>query len=376
MWPVTEAFRTAVAGSHQRATQVDVLYQGEVIAANLPVASGQVTMDSGRAHRSSCGLTFYPDGLIPTTSTDTLYPAANEIAVHSGVRLGNDTEMVPLGVYGFEDLEVGEDANGITLTVAGTDRAAKASRSLLLEPIVIARDTEPAEAIQDLLSTIDSLPGLIDNGSSTLDPAWLMPLAVYQPGADPWALALNVATAFGLQLFINREGVPVLDAIPDPDNATLARSYDVDGGAPVVRTNRTISTVNTYNGVVASGEGTDLVRPLQATAWDADPASPFYYEGPYGKKPYFYSSPLILTLDQAGAAARAKLKQVMGGIEVLTWDAVPDPALDVYDVVYAKREATGIDDNFVVESITIPLSAADTMTCSGRTSIVATEVDL
>jgi hypothetical protein len=125
--------------------------------------------------------------------------------------------------------------------------------------------------------------------------------------------------------------------------------------------------------VVAAGEGTDLVRPLQATAWDADPESPFYYEGPYGKKPFFWSSPLILTLDQAKQAARAKLKKVMGGIEMLTWDIVPDPSLDGYDVVAVKRDRAGVGDNYVIESMQIPLDSTNPMTVSGRTSIVATE---
>jgi Domain of unknown function (DUF5047) len=369
MYTVSDGFKNLALGSHRQRCQVDVLYDGQLIAENLPVTRGSVTIDAARPIRWACSLTFNAEALVPVVTEDPLYPAANEIALKIGIDVNGLTEWVPYGVYTFEDVGVSEGADGLSVSIEGSDRAAKIDRALLVEPKVITKGTYPPDGISDLLSTVNGIPGLVDQTSG--DPATdNLPLIVYQEEASPWASAVNIATAFGYQLYMDRNGVPTLADIPSPDNANPSVIYDVDSGAPVIKLNRNLSTVSTYNGVVASGEGTDLVRPLKYIAWDTDPSSPFYYEGPYGQKPLFYSSPLILTLAQCQKAAQAKLKQVMGGIETLTWDAVPHPALDVYDVVQVTRGKSGVNDQYVIESISMPLGG-DPMTCNGRTSLVA-----
>jgi len=374
MYPVTTSFKYAVNDSHKARVKCEV-WDGADVIREVPVVGGSVSLDSSRSVRAGCNMAFYADGLIPTSGESDFYPATNELHIWRGVDVVDGVELVPLGVFGFEDVDVGEGPDGITLEIAGSDRAAMASRSLLLEPLSITKDTTPYDAISALLATVSNMPGVV-NAANPPD-TWLMPAVRYQAGADPWAMATNIATAFGAQLYVDRLGVPRFEEIPDPDTSDPALTYNMDApGAPVLRVNRTISTANTFNGVIASGEGTDLVRPLQAESWDTDPLSPFYYEGPYGKKPYFYSSPLILELDQAKAAARAKLKQIMGGIETATWDAICNPAIDPYDVISMKRTAIGLDEQFSVESVSIPLMADSPMQVSGRTALYASDVEL
>ena len=89
MQATSEGFKRAVAGSHKRATRVDILSSGEVLLEGVTVTGGSVTMDSSRSIRSSCNLSFYAgEGIVPKTTNDPLYPAANEIAVYSGIEVG------------------------------------------------------------------------------------------------------------------------------------------------------------------------------------------------------------------------------------------------------------------------------------------------
>jgi len=96
---------------------------------------------------------------------------------------------------------------------------------------------------------------------------------------------------------------------------------------------RETKLTETYNGVIATGEGPEIATPVRAEAWDDDPTSPTYRYGLFGQVPYLYSSSLLTTQAKAQAAADAKLAQLLGKSTSLSWSQIVHPGLAPLDVV-------------------------------------------
>lgn len=371
MYEASAGFAASLYGGRMK-TKCEVLSSGQPIA-ELTFTSGDVSVEAQRSTRRTLNMTFTPDeDVVPNETTDLLFPAGNELKVYRGLIRSSDgvEELIPLGVFGFNTVTVTEDS-GYQIEVSGFDRAETVRQNVFLVSWVVVKGTPLPDAISEILiDRAPNLPALNLKGTTDVT----TPLVVYQPGTDPWEAVTSLATAAGLQIYFDPDGVPTLDNIPIPSRSTTVITYDLDdptGTHPVVTLTRELSTANTYNGVIASGEGTDLVRPLRAEKWDDNPASPFYYLGPYGKKPYFYSSPLLLTAQQCEDAAAAQLAKLSGATESATWQGVVDPRLEAYDVFWLKRDRVGVDTAFMIDSLHIPLTAEGSMSAVGRTVIGA-----
>ena len=77
------------------------------------------------------------------------------------------------------------------------------------------------------------------------------------------------------------------------------------------------------NAVVASGEAADMKYPPRAVAIDANPNSPTYWHGAFGKIPRFFNSPLLWTQPAAERAAANTLARAIGASYTADLTAVP-----------------------------------------------------
>jgi hypothetical protein len=152
--------------------------------------------------------------------------------------------------------------------------------------------------------------------------------------------------------------------------ATLADAavWQVDAGASgvMVEAVRKTGRTQTYNAVVARGERLDGTLPVQATVVDSDSSSATWWDGPFGKKPRFYSSPLILDSGQAAGVAAALLAKVTGWTKVIVLDTPGNPALDASDVILVKYP-DGSTESHIIDQLTIPLSPDGSMHITTRT---------
>ena len=119
-------FDEAIYGSHELITEVRVL--GATAAEDTIVypTGGSVTLDLTAAVRGSCQLQFGDPTLIPQAVGDLLVPYGNEIQVSRGIRSGGFEHLVPLGIFGIQDVSLSDTPEGITIDVTGADRAQKA----------------------------------------------------------------------------------------------------------------------------------------------------------------------------------------------------------------------------------------------------------
>jgi hypothetical protein len=367
VYPASAAFFAALSGSHTATSRVEVLDRG-LVRAELLVTDGSARMDEGAAVRRSltCTLGDATGTLTPATLSDLLAPAGNELRVWRGVSAPSVTEEVPLGVFGIADVDItSEIVGGVRIDLTAFDRAKKIQEARLDATYVVAAGTNYSAAIQALLrSRMSDITFLFEDSSA------VTPGLVFNVGDDPWKHATDMARSIGCELFFDPVGRCVMRTVPDPDVAAVTWSYVEGEGAMILGASKKLTREYTYNGVIASGEGSAItnqqVAPVSATAWDDNPHSPTYYLGKFGKKPRLYASPFVTTQAQALSAARAILRQSMGLAEDVSFSAVVNPAHEPGDVVSILVSKSKINARYVLSSFSVPLTHAGTLSATTR----------
>lgn len=368
MYPVSDDFLSSVRKSHISFVKIEIydMANNQIISTAQPI-SGEVTIDSRRDIRRQCAIEFVDrDGtLVPTNNRSSiLLPYNREIKIYRGVKFGDGTEeLVPLGVFLLTTVEITDTPEGVRINVQGSDRSLRVIRAKWTShDFYIADATAKENAIQQILT--DRFPGV-----KTMFPATNQVTDIIYPTLDqssnPWKEALKIAESAGMDLYFDESGTARMRPIPDPDSGAALITYQDNTESVVTSLSRTLSSDESFNHVVYTGEGTNLSIGVIGEAKDTNPASPTYIET-YGSVPIFKSSPYILTVAEAQEAANAELRKVIGALEMISWEQIVNPAHDVYDLIKITRTPSGVDATLMLDSITIPLTPQNTMNAIGR----------
>lgn len=365
MYAVTDAFREAVVSCDQRAVvRVTVELDGSELGA-LPFTSGTVDCDGTREGAlRSLQLTVSPD----PEAFDWLATVGAEIVVARGLILDDgNQELVPLGVFVLDaDLEETEDG---TITVSAADRSRRISRARWTDPYTVPAGSNVGAAVSDLLRACwPDCP--IGTTLAAIDKTTGARLAYLDgPDSDPWKDARALAASSGHDLYFDGDGMAQVRDTPDPESDPVCWTYFAgEEGVVLGRTRKAVLTQQ-YNGVVATAEGSSVGTPKRAEAWDEDPNSPTYADGPMGRVPMFYSSPLLTTLDEVATAAETILARVKRPIEQVSFSLLPNPAHEAFDVV----EFVGADDvarRYMLDVVSVPLDSSGSLTATARETVV------
>ncbi|CAB4156534.1 Domain of unknown function DUF5047 [uncultured Caudovirales phage] len=369
MYPVTDAFLSSVRKSHISKIKVEIydVANGEIISYASPTA-GSVTIDSRRTIRRQCNLEFVDtDGtLVPRNNRSSVFlPYNREIKIYRGVQYFDGTEeLVPLGVFQITTVEVTDTAQGIKINVEGSDRSLRIQKAKWTSHnFSIDADTPKELAIKQILQ--DRYPNVKTDFPAT---GQVCPITypTLDQSSDPWKEALKISESAGMDLYFDANGVARMRPIPDPDLGQPLIEYTDGADSVLTQLGRNLSTDESYNHVIYTGEGTNLTIGVIGEAKDENPSSPTYVNT-YGSVPIFKSSPNILTVAEAEEAARAELKKVIGASEKISWDQIVNPAHDVYDLIKIVRNPSGVSATLMIDTITIPLDPKATMNAIGRT---------
>jgi hypothetical protein len=112
--------------------------------------------------------------------------------------------------------------------------------------------------------------------------------------------------------------------------------------------------VEQFNAVGLSCES-PAQEPIFVYIVDDDPASPTYYDGPFGRKPYMTRNDSVTNVDDAIIAARGILNRRKTAARDVTLDAVYQPLLQPLDSVFLLEEGMGVQEAHTIESIDLPL---------------------
>lgn len=349
-------FRRAVASASQQVVSRAIVMLDDVEVVELGIEAGSVTCDARRAVLRSLDLTITPDD----RAWWALRTHGAEIKVWRGLRLSSTEELIALGAFVI-DSEISRDSKGV-ITVSGADRATRVARNRLEDPYQIQAGTDVGTALELLVR--DRYPR-VKVGFGSLDRSTGAG-AVLQAGAesDPWRDALEIAAAHGYILYFDGDGVLQLRPVPDPQTTPPVAVYQPGELSLVLGHEDKADMGGVYNGVIASGEGSDVADAVKASAWDDDPTSPTYRYGPLGQIPFFYSSPLLTTYTDCLNAARTRLAGLRGRAEAISWDLIVNPALQALDVVeFRDTDATR---RYALDALTIPLRVNEHMPASAR----------
>lgn len=356
MQAVTDRFLEEIKKSHRVYAYVTATTPTQQTR-TLSVTSGSsVTVDATAQVRRYCSVnTIDPTGDVE----DFLSVPGTEIRPYRGVQYSDGTvEVCPMGVMRISQVQFMDSIGGSRIIqIQAYDRSYTVSRDQFTVPYVIAAGTNIVQAIKDILArTFDDLE--YDAVSTTLTTT---APKMYDAQGDPWAACVDLAQSIGCDIYFDAVGhvtiaPPVdIDSLPAPDF-----TYQEGPGAMMLDIQKTYTDQPGYNGVVLVGESLgDEQTPVQSIQWDTEPTSPTYHLGPYGEVPYFVQDQNIKTQTDADNAALSILKGLLGFSVQLVLNTIFNPALDAGDVVKVVRARSNVNDLYVVDGITQPLSASD-----------------
>jgi hypothetical protein len=246
------------------------------------------------------------------------------------------------------------------------DRSIKVAQARYSRPVSVTSATAVETVIANIVSA--AYPTVVYSGGQLTATGQTINAVAYgvEGDASPWQDARDLADQFGYRLFFDAIGELKMTPIQKSQTETSVASYGDNGELMIVSMSKEWDITDTFNGVIASGQGSGLLIPARAVAWDEDPSSPTYYLGNFGLRPRFYSSPFLLTNAQALKAAQSQLEKTLGVSEKLTWSQIVDPSLDVGDTITVVRSSMTIGAQYTLDRLTIPLSAAEMMSADVR----------
>jgi hypothetical protein len=157
---------------------------------------------------------------------------------------------------------------------------------------------------------------------------------VFDIEGDPWAAVTEIAHAIGAEVYADADGTFVIAELPDPLTTTPVWTIAAGEGGAYIQASRGMSADGVKNGWLIRGENSEAnVAPVSALVVDTDPTSPTYWDGPFGRRPGFYSSATIISSGAATAAGTLRLRASVAPNASADITALPNPALEPGDVL-------------------------------------------
>lgn len=367
MFPTSAEFRTAIQTSHTVVSKAEIWNTDQKLA-EIDIESGTVEISTSNAIRRTCKVNLITDrtsdNLVPDNQFDLLNPFGNEIRLYRGVRFSSGTdEYVPLGVFVITDVSISDTNDGVSIEVSGEDRSLIVSRNKWTSPYQLVTGTLESSITALLTNRYPEVVTSFPTTNVTINQVILGA----ENDNDPWKDAVEICELVGFDLFFDATGIVTMKQFPTLDGTSPIATFVEGEGTTVTSLNRSISTKETYNGVIYYVEGSNVSTPIRVEVWDEDSSSPTYRYGKFGQVPTFVNTNLVSTSAAAIIAATLLLNTYIGAQETINWEGLVNPALDVQDIVYVKSVGAKVDRIVILDNLTIPLSPNEVMSAAART---------
>lgn len=374
---VSDRFRAALAGSHKpvfRATVVDAAPQfteaptGTVV----PILGGDVRLASTAQIRSTATVE------IPGRYWDLVQPLGAELYLERGIEFApGDAEYVGLGYHRVQQVEQLDAPNG-SLRLICMDRTAQLLQNQVEAPLVIDAGTTHTAAFS-LLVNGDAGGGQSTSGYGAYLYTPIPIIFDAYPGGtvifgdqvvedDSYKLLATLAGERKAALVFNARGeLTIVSTLAGgPPVATIAAGP----GGSQLRAGRVASRDGVHNIVTAYGSDPTAVTDYVVSR-NVDPNSPLAFNKrthpAFGPAPRFYASPLLQDDELVANAADVLLGQYTGLPTVYDLTVKTDPSLEPLDVVAVRLKGQTVATNLVIDTMTIPLTAAPAGRVATRT---------
>jgi hypothetical protein len=369
MLSASAKFTETLAASHRPLVRVGIYVPNGVsgydFAGYAGVVSGSFTVDYRRNIRRQASLRV--SSLASTLDTafsgtasrdylEALTADSAEIELQWGLQYPDlSEEYVTLGRMRVEEstLDAVSAALDITAAYDGGTRVADFYLVTPYAPYDLAGvKLTYLEAIQDLVNV--SYP-------STAQPSWDVDPAVDDTSLPPdgtvftgdrWSAINDLAKAINVTVGPDNTGTWVVAPISESRDVQWTVSHGQ--GGVLVQATSTFSRREQYNAVGVRWELPDGSGGL-AYIVDNDPASPTYYDGPFGRKPRPEETlDTITTSQQAIDAATSLLNQYKGKTRGIALTTVHNPLLEPNDCI-AVFLPDGSAERHVIDAVTLPI---------------------
>lgn len=311
---------------------------------SLQLTGGTVTVDESSKVRRTLTATVGNVDLDPVSAADLLSPFGTDVKVWSGITYADGTtELVPVGV--FRITTPGRSGVLADLAVTGADYSKVLADARFLRPWVTPAGSLITDEVRRLaLDAAPSLTFLNLSGSRARTAAVTF-------DKDRWDAVTSLAQSIGCEPYFDPNGTLVVRPVPTVTTTPVWACTSQAADANMVDVATGLSSDTVYNAVVATG-ATSGQAPVAAVAYQL--SGPLAWSATF-KRPRFYASPVLTTVQQCQSAAAAILTRSVAYSRTLSPQAVPNPALDVGDSITVTLP-TGRTDVRVVTSIRLPLA--------------------
>lgn len=349
--PPSVRWLEALRESHRVAEVVELHWPDGRVQV-VPHTGGSVTVDRSAEVRRTASVESTDRSLLPVTPTDFLAVAGARLRILSGLWLEGQPVTVPVFYGRVDDLDGDPDTGEVSISASG------------LESVLVDAAFETPYTTRGETAAVTSITGLIRDvlpdavvTSTASDTA--LGVRTWDVQSSRWAAIQEIATAVGAECFADADGHFRIEPLPDLLTAEVAWEVAAGEGGVLISAKSGWSRADLYNVIVASGENTEAdLPPVSATAEDDDPGSPTYVDGPFGRKPRFYSSPTLTSVGLAQGAANKLLQDAVRPSATADITALPNPLLEPGDVVRAVY-ASGVRTLHQVHSFGLTLGGGD-----------------
>lgn len=370
-WPMTARCQATLAKSHVEFRRVDVLHDGLVVKSLggtgttlppvwdefsqrfVPALDVSVNVARQQIRRDGSASFLDLDGVLtPSDSNDLFVPMIADLRIFAGVQFwdatpgeiaaGKDVEWIPLGTLVVTDV----DGEWPVRVVSGYDRLWHCTPFVGNWPIIAGTPLD--QVLTDILS--DQIPA----GKLELDipqTEFTAQDLMYVEQTNSLDVVHQVAAAMGLVLYSDPMGKIVARSEPTTEDPP-AFTYAPGPTSMLLRPKRGVSARDAVNVVVFTGEDDFTGTAVRGVAEDNDPNS-ITYVGRVKRRPAFLSSPLVKTFPQAQLAAKTSLTRLIGVPDTTAVPVVPNPALELGDVIKVTDFTQGIDFPLITEAFPV-----------------------
>lgn len=379
----TAGYRTAYERPHEPVVRVEVWDNVEKLD-EITINSGSVecTLASQVTRRGSLTCAA---SLMPKKPTDLLAPFGNRLKIFRGIRVGGSVDyMFP--VFSGLITKAERKPRGLT-AITFVDRAAEVDEN----------DFEAAEETRPGAHLVDEIVRLIREGVPDAEFGEHDAIAVAaaaQVFDDSRAQACDqLADAAGAFWYALADGRFVVRRVPwtyhpnmhaGPNQNQDETVYPVafyyarrsggestGGGAEasgtIIDYGESMSRENVYNIVVGEADQPNADEPQRAVVRDTDPSSPTYVGGKFGRRVLSAELPSASTPAVVRHGAQTLLRRSRASAEATPVEMVPDPTLELGDLVGFNFDGVFGNELWrVVSDITMPLTTEGSMSVNSR----------
>jgi hypothetical protein len=362
MWYLSSRARQVVTASHSRKIRATAFGASIGMLSGLPVSGGQVTVDAGSQVRRTASVVIADPTLWPADPRDILAPYGTELLLEYGIVIpGYGTEWVPLirGVITDTGRQRPHRSGQGPITISLADRSLRVAEDRLDAPTqTVSGALATAEIRRFIQGTLGVGVTVADRtGSAQVAPVMEIERERWRDGVE------KLADSIGAECFADPQGTFVIRTQPQITDAPAWEIRSGRGGT-LVSKRESLTRERVYNRVIATGQRTDGTPPVRSVVTDTDPLSPTRWDGAFGRKSRYYSSPLLTTTGQCTTAATAILARARGLAAQVALESIVNPALDAGDVIRVHDQ--GRWQEHIIDTVTIPLSLGEAQSISTR----------